>query len=71
MEETGTNVNLSIFDALNNFFSSLFSSVDNGIYEILDKITFIDTKIIEKNSFINYLVKIVQVEFCLFVIVWF
>lgn len=53
MEETGKNITLSIFDTLNNFFSNLFSSVDNGIYEILDKITFIDTKIIEKNSFIK------------------
>ena len=48
MENVGKSLASSILEALNKIFSNLFSSVDNGIYEILDKITFIDTKIIWK-----------------------
>lgn len=53
MEETDVTATFSIVDVINDIFSKLFSSVDNGIYEILDKITFIDTNIIEKDSFIK------------------
>jgi hypothetical protein len=38
-------------DAINNIFSNIFSSVDNSVYEILDKITFVDTSIIENDNF--------------------
>lgn len=41
----------SIFDTINSVFNSIFSSVDNSIYEILDKITFIDSSIIDNPSF--------------------
>ncbi len=51
--ESTVSLSSSIIEALNSIFSNLFSSVDNGVYEILDKITFIDTKIIEKQSFIK------------------
>ena len=56
MEEIGevqASLSSSIIDSINDIFSNLFSSVDNGIYGILDKITFIDSKIIEKDSFIK------------------
>lgn len=51
------NVNLtnSIMQSINEIFSNIFSSIDNNIYEILDKITFIDTGIIEKENFIKLL----------------
>ena len=41
----------SIFNIINTLFSKLFSSVDNSIYAILDKITFIDKSIIEGENF--------------------
>ena len=41
----------SIIQSINNIFGNIFSSVDNSIYEILDKITFINSKIIEKEKF--------------------
>ena len=43
----------SIVQALNSVFSNIFSAVDNGIYEILDEIVFIDEKIIQKDSFVK------------------
>ena len=47
------NLNLSeiIFNSLNELFSSLFSSIDNSIYSLLDKLTFIDSSILENTAF--------------------
>ena len=53
MEDTSVNLASSILDTINKLLSNFFSSVDNGIYGILDKITFIDTEIIEKESFLK------------------
>ena len=53
MEGTSLNLTSSILEAINKIFSGIFSSVDNGIYGILDKITFIDVDIVEKESFIK------------------
>ena len=53
MDDLEVSLSSSIIDSINDIFSNLFSSVDNGIYDILDKITFIDSKIIEKDSFIK------------------
>lgn len=41
----------SIFNIINSLFSKLFFSVDNSIYGILDKITFIDKSILEGENF--------------------
>lgn len=41
----------SIYNVINSLFSKLFSSVDNSIYGILDKITFIDKSILESENF--------------------
>ena len=41
----------SIFNIINSLFSKLFSSVDNSIYGLLDKITFIDNSILEGENF--------------------
>ena len=53
MEDTSLNLTTSILDTVNKILSNIFSSVDNGIYEILNKITFIDVGIIEKENFIK------------------
>lgn len=45
--------NNSILNIINDLFSKLFSSIDNSIYGILDKITFITPEIIEGNNFKN------------------
>ncbi len=40
-----------IIDTINNIFSSLFSSVDNNLYSILDNITFVDESILSTSYF--------------------
>ena len=45
--------NSSILNIINDMFSKLFSSIDNSIYGILDKITFISPEIIEGKNFKN------------------
>lgn len=51
------NINISdvVLSAINNLFSNLFSSIDNNIYPVLDKITFIDANIMKSNYFSNIL----------------
>lgn len=41
----------SIFNIINSLFSKLFSSIDNSIYGILDKIAFINKEILEGENF--------------------
>lgn len=48
------NITEIIINTINTIFSNLFSSIDNNIYSILDKLTFIDTDIIN-NSLIDKL----------------
>lgn len=45
MEESSINLTETIKNSLSEIFSSLFSSVDNNIYSLLDEITFISPKI--------------------------
>lgn len=54
MEESSLNIINIITSAINTLFSNFFSSVDNNLYEILDKLFFINTDIIKN----NYLEKI-------------
>ena len=49
MEES--NLTDTVTRTINDIFGKLFSSFDNKIYELLDKITFINTDIIDKSSF--------------------
>ncbi len=51
MEES--NLTDNVTKTINDIFQNIFSSVDNKIYELLDKITFINTDIVEKPSFIK------------------
>jgi len=53
MENTIGNLTSSIIESINNIFSNLFSSVDNGIYELLDEIVFVGPNIVEKNNFVK------------------
>lgn len=41
----------TILSTINELFSSMFSSIDNSIYDALDKIAFIDTNIINSTQF--------------------
>lgn len=55
MEETITNassISQIIIDTINTLLSTLFSSIDNSVYDILDKLAFIDSSIFN-NSFID------------------
>lgn len=50
MEEAKINLTDAIYQSLNNIFSTLFSSIDNSIYSLLDNLCFIDTKILNNSS---------------------
>ena len=51
MEDTSANITKIIIDTINTIFSSIFSSIDNNLYSILDNITFIDTDIMHSSYF--------------------
>ena len=54
MEETITNAaNISqiIIDTINNILSTLFSSIDNSVYDTLDNLAFIDVRIFTDSFF--------------------
>lgn len=53
MEQTEI-VNI-IIETINSIFSNLFSSIDNNIYEYLDKFAFIDSSIISDSLFNKFL----------------
>lgn len=46
-----------IISTINLMFSNLFSSIDNNIYESLDKFVFIDSSILDNNFFVTLLGK--------------
>lgn len=52
MEQSG-NITQVIIDTINTIIGNLFSSIDNSLYSILDKITFIDSSILNNNNFEN------------------
>ena len=49
--ETSINLTEIIFNSINELFKNLFSSVDNSIYSLLDKLCFIDTSILSDSYF--------------------
>ena len=49
------NIVSSLLEAINSIFSSLISSINANIYNILDDLLFIDTNIFEKTHFMNIL----------------
>lgn len=52
MEEE-VNITEVIINAINTIFQTIFSSIDNNLYSILDDITFIDTNILNSSYFRN------------------
>ena len=50
--ENSTDITQIIIDTINSIFETLFSSIDNNLYSILDDITFID---IIKDMFEKYI----------------
>lgn len=50
MEETSPLTN-SIIQTINSIFQTLFSSIDNSIYEVLDELTFINADILNNSIF--------------------
>lgn len=50
MENT-IDITQTIIDTINTIFESLFSSIDNSLYDVLDKITFISSDILNDNHF--------------------
>lgn len=49
--ETQNNITQIIIDTINSIFEMLFSSIDNNLYSILDKITFINSDILNDRNF--------------------
>ena len=51
-----SNITQTIIDTINSIFSTLFSSIDNSIYSILDKLVFVDSDVVSNgfmSSFLN------------------
>lgn len=51
--ENSTNITQIILDTINTIFETLFSSIDNNLYAILDDITFINADILQDKNFEN------------------
>lgn len=49
MVESTSNITQTILSTINYLFSSLYSSVDNSVYAILDDIVFISPNILQDN----------------------
>ena len=51
--ENNTEIAQTIINTINTIFENLFSSIDNNLYTILDKIVFIDSNILTDKNFEN------------------
>lgn len=51
--ENSTDITKIIIDTINTIFETLFSSIDNNLYSILDDITFINSNILQDKNFEN------------------
>ena len=49
--ENNTDITQAIIDTINTIFEKLFASIDNNLYSALDKITFINSDILNDNTF--------------------
>lgn len=53
--ETTTNITQIIINTINTLFETLFSSIDNNLYSVLDNLTFIGPDILKDKNFENIL----------------
>ena len=51
--ESQTNITQTIINTINSIFEMLFASIDNNLYSVLDKITFINSDILTDKNFEN------------------
>lgn len=51
--ENQTNITQTIIDTINSIFETLFASINNNLYSVLDKVTFIDSNILNDKNFEN------------------
>lgn len=51
--ENSTDITKIIIDTINTIFETLFSSIDNNLYSLLDDITFINSNILQDKNFEN------------------
>ena len=51
--EQSQNITQIIIDTINTIFGNLFSSIDNNLYDVLDKVTFISSDILRDSNFEN------------------
>ncbi len=51
--ENSTDITQIIIDTINAIFETLFSSIDNNLYSVLDDITFINSDILQDKNFEN------------------
>lgn len=49
--ESTNNITQTIIDTINTIFETLFASIDNNLYSVLDKITFINLDILNDSNF--------------------
>ena len=49
--ESTNNITQTIIDTINTIFETLFASIDNNLYSVLDEITFINSDILNDSNF--------------------
>ena len=64
--ENNTDITQAIIDTINTIFEKLFASIDNNLYSALDKITFINSDILNDNTFILIIANSLLLGFILY-----
>lgn len=49
--EEASSLTTNIIDTINSIFQTLFSSIDNNVYKVLDELTFVDSNILNNSIF--------------------
>ena len=49
--ESSTNITQTIINTINSIFETLFASIDNNLYSVLDQITFVNSDILNDQNF--------------------